>query len=369
MPAANCEFCTRGDGERNMLRAVAALSVAVALSLVCTSNANAQLSAAADASTMPTSHVAVGADADFDAIKDLKASYFRNVDAKDWTALRELLAPDVLVDTRGSLGPVFHGRDAFVGFLKVTLGGLDTHHQGYDPHVTLTSATSAEVVWAMEDRLVFNDIIGVQGSGHYRDRYQKIGDAWVIDYSKLTRTGIGIVLPGLERFVVGLTETLRSRGPIAAIRFTVDAILHRNTATPAPTPAHDDRTETSETAVPVEQLPSPQQPVDKAPPPTDSSHTASTSRAAATTAFSEPRKARHHRFRERQALTDPPSGLEDAAVDEPGSPNRTTYLDRTNETDNDRNDRENDPGAIPEDDSRDGHDSTSGESTTTSSNP
>src|SRR6476659_7905561 len=79
-----------------------------------------------------------------DAIKQLKASYFSNIDAKNWDGLRDLLAPDVVEDTTCSAGPILYGRDPFIAFLQLTLGGATTHHQGYDPHIKLTSATAAE---------------------------------------------------------------------------------------------------------------------------------------------------------------------------------------------------------------------------------
>src|SRR5688500_17516705 len=57
-----------------------------------------------------------------DAIKQLKANYFTNVDAKNWTGLRSLLAPDLVADTVCSGGPIFYGRDPFIAFLQVSLG-------------------------------------------------------------------------------------------------------------------------------------------------------------------------------------------------------------------------------------------------------
>src|SRR4051794_22417797 len=52
-----------------------------------------------------------------DAIKQLKASYFSNIDAKNWDALRQLLAPNVTEDTTCSAGPIFFDRESFIAFL------------------------------------------------------------------------------------------------------------------------------------------------------------------------------------------------------------------------------------------------------------
>jgi hypothetical protein len=130
-----------------------------------------------------------------DAIKQLKASYFVNIDAKNWDGLRDLLAPDVVEDTTCSAGPIFYGRDPFIAFLQLTLGGATTHHQGYDPHIKLTSATAAEGLWTLEDVLIFGGTVGVHGYGHYNDRYAKVDGRWIVKYSKLTRTRLDVINP------------------------------------------------------------------------------------------------------------------------------------------------------------------------------
>jgi SnoaL-like protein len=130
-----------------------------------------------------------------DAIKQLKTSYFQNIDAKNWDALRELLDPLIVVDTTCSAGPILTGRDPFIAFLQLTLGGANTHHQGYDPQIHLTSATTAEGVWTLEDVLIFGGTLGVHGYGHYQDRYVKTGGKWMEKYSKLTRTRIDVINP------------------------------------------------------------------------------------------------------------------------------------------------------------------------------
>jgi hypothetical protein len=133
--------------------------------------------------------------AEVDAIKQLKASYFANIDAKNWDGLRELLAPDVVEDTTCSAGPILIGRDPFIAFLKLTLGAANTHHQGYDPHINLTSATTAEGLWTLEDVLIFGGTLGVHGYGHYNDKYEKVNGKWVVKYSKLTRTRLDLINP------------------------------------------------------------------------------------------------------------------------------------------------------------------------------
>jgi hypothetical protein len=181
--------------------------------------------------------------ADIAAVTWLKASYFAGVDAKDWAAVSALFAPDAVVDTRGSLGPIFYNRDSFIGFTRDTLASLSTHHEGYDPQITFTSGTAASVVWTMQDRLIFRDTIGVHGYGNYSDRYEKVGDTWIIKYSKLTRTGLKVVFPGLDHFVAEFGRRLSAGGPLAALAYAAYALAHIAApfANPAP-PAVPDTT-------------------------------------------------------------------------------------------------------------------------------
>ena len=130
-----------------------------------------------------------------DAIKTLKATYFSSIDAKNWTGVSNLLDPNVVVDTLCSAGPIFYGRDPFIAFLKLTLGGATTQHTGSDPHIKLTSATTAAGLWTLEDVLVFGGVLGVHGYGHYNDHYEKVNGQWVVKDSKLTRTRIDLINP------------------------------------------------------------------------------------------------------------------------------------------------------------------------------
>jgi SnoaL-like domain len=236
MSAGNSRRLLARSGDRAILRAAVALGTVTMLGAVGVPVASAAPSAVPTCSAVSTPQASVDSDAEIEAIKQLKASYFANVDAKNWSALRELLAPDVVVDTTGSFGPIFYGRDPFVAFLALTLGALQTHHEGYDPQITLNSATSADVVWTMQDRLVFANLIGIHGYGHYTDHYEKVGDSWVIDRSKLTRTGLTIIVPGLDRFLSVFAETAKTDGPIVALVHAIIAVFNPD-AVPAAAPS------------------------------------------------------------------------------------------------------------------------------------
>lgn len=126
---------------------------------------------------------------DVEAIKVLKARYFRLLDTKDWDGLRREFTDDAVVDTSGSGGPVFTGADAFIGFLRETLDGVVTVHHGHMPEIAVTSATTATGIWAMEDLLRWPNG-DMRGYGHYHETYEKTGGAWRIRTSALTRLRI-----------------------------------------------------------------------------------------------------------------------------------------------------------------------------------
>ena len=124
---------------------------------------------------------------DIEAIKQLKARYFRTMDTKDWAGMREVFADDVTMDTTDSGGNVMTGADDFLAFLEATLDGVVTVHHGHMPEIELTSPTTATGIWSMEDMLRWPDGTELHGFGHYHETYEKIDGTWRITSSTLTR--------------------------------------------------------------------------------------------------------------------------------------------------------------------------------------
>jgi uncharacterized protein (TIGR02246 family) len=123
---------------------------------------------------------------DIEAIKQLKARYFRTMDTKDWDAMRAVFTDDVAVDTTAAGGPAVIGADEFIAFLKQTLGDAVTIHQGHMPEIDLTSPTTARGIWALHDIVIW-PTGRLEGAGHYHETYEKSGDAWRIKSLTLTR--------------------------------------------------------------------------------------------------------------------------------------------------------------------------------------
>jgi hypothetical protein len=128
---------------------------------------------------------------DIEAIKQLKARYFRFVDIEDFAAFRQLFTDDADFDVEGNL---IHGAGAFIARVVQhhTNAEVRSVHHGHMPEIELTSATTAQGTWAMVDYVdrIWNDEgrrEAFQGYGHYEETYTKDDGAWRISSMKLRR--------------------------------------------------------------------------------------------------------------------------------------------------------------------------------------
>ncbi len=129
---------------------------------------------------------------DVEAIKQLKARYFRTMDTKDWSAMRAVFTDDVVVDTSSSGGGVVAGADDFISFLSGVIGDVVTVHHGHMPEIEVTSPTTASGIWAMEDMLRWPDGTELHGYGHYHETYEKHAGTRRITTTTLTRLRVDI---------------------------------------------------------------------------------------------------------------------------------------------------------------------------------
>ena len=121
---------------------------------------------------------------DIEAIKQLKARYFRTMDTKDWSGFKAVFAsharmivPEGGVDLTGNQTIA----DTISGFLQ----GATTTHHGHMPEIQITGANTAKGIWAMFDYVQFPGIdgqsgMGLQGYGHYHEEYVREGGEWKI---------------------------------------------------------------------------------------------------------------------------------------------------------------------------------------------
>ncbi|MEY2399628.1 MAG: hypothetical protein QOJ00_2802 [Actinomycetota bacterium] len=132
---------------------------------------------------------------DVEAIKQLKARYFRTMDTKDWDAMRQVFVDAVMIDTTASGGNVIEGADEFIAFLRETLNDAVTVHHGHMPEIELSSDTTATGIWALQDTIIWPSGMRLEGYGHYHETYEKLADGWRIASSRLTRLHMDFAAP------------------------------------------------------------------------------------------------------------------------------------------------------------------------------
>lgn len=130
-----------------------------------------------------------------EAVRNVKAAYFRGVDTEDGDLVRSILAADCRLDYRGccadpksgidfmpAMNIVLKGRDNWVSgaFAKA---GITSVHQGHQAEIEVTGPGTARATWAMTDRLFMppgTPFALMQGFGYYHETYVREQDGWKI---------------------------------------------------------------------------------------------------------------------------------------------------------------------------------------------
>jgi ketosteroid isomerase-like protein len=128
---------------------------------------------------------------EIERIRQLKARYFRLMDAKQWDEWKDVFCESVVIDTTQEGAPLIEGREAFLRFLKPILANVKTVHHGHMPEIEITGPDTATGIWAMEDMLWWPADQGgrhLRGQGWYVERYRKEADGeWRIAHLELRR--------------------------------------------------------------------------------------------------------------------------------------------------------------------------------------
>jgi hypothetical protein len=127
---------------------------------------------------------------DIEAIKQLKARYFRLMDQKQWDDWGLVFATDCVMEVPEA-EIVNHGRNEIVTSVSGALVGARTCHHGHMPEIEITGAGTARGVWAMFDYVEWDEQdgarVGLQGYGHYREEYKREDGEWRIARTRLER--------------------------------------------------------------------------------------------------------------------------------------------------------------------------------------
>jgi hypothetical protein len=137
-----------------------------------------------------------------EAIRLVKARYFRGVDTSDPDLVRGILAEDCVLDYNGCCTDPATGRDYLPAMNLVVRGraswsskglssfGIVSVHHGHNGEITLTGATTATAIWPMTDRLYMPPGAAfsvMTGYGYYHETYEKVGGAWKIKSLRIQR--------------------------------------------------------------------------------------------------------------------------------------------------------------------------------------
>ena len=128
-----------------------------------------------------------------EAIRALKARYFRLLDTKQWDAWGACFTDDFEAEVHGP-HPVmrFASREEMVDTNRRVLAEAPTVHHGHTDELELESADAARGVWAMMDIVTLGE--GFTGYGHYHEQYRREDGVWRIARLRLTRT---LIVPGV----------------------------------------------------------------------------------------------------------------------------------------------------------------------------
>jgi hypothetical protein len=133
----------------------------------------------------------MGALEEIEAIKRLKARYFRLMDTKQWDQWGDVFTEDAHLAASPDPNETFHGRTDIVKRVSAVLRDARTVHHGHMPEIELTGPDTATGIWAMYDFVDMPQLV-LHGWGHYHEEYAKQGGAWRIRRSRLTRLRLDI---------------------------------------------------------------------------------------------------------------------------------------------------------------------------------
>ncbi len=130
-----------------------------------------------------------------EAIRDVKARYCRLLDTKDWPGFAALFTEDAVLDVREDTGcDPFHGRETLVAQVRAAVDEARTAHQVHSAEIAFDGDDAADVVWAMQDRVIWAPgkspippAGSITGYGHYHEHYVRAEGVWRIAALRLTR--------------------------------------------------------------------------------------------------------------------------------------------------------------------------------------
>ncbi|GAA1538628.1 nuclear transport factor 2 family protein [Nocardioides humi] len=123
---------------------------------------------------------------DVEAIRQLKARYFRHVDAHEFDEVADLFWPDAQVRATSAMsGPA----GEFVASLRELSARLTTFHAGHMPEIAVLPDGTATGRWSMSFHMQWTGEAGLEAAQGYRlyeDTYRKVDGEWRIAGMRIT---------------------------------------------------------------------------------------------------------------------------------------------------------------------------------------
>ncbi|BBX18384.1 DUF4440 domain-containing protein [Mycolicibacterium duvalii] len=114
-------------------------------------------------------------------LSQAKARYCRLLDTKDWPALAELMTEEIAVDLdAGNPSSVpLVGRENVLAAVQASVADARTVHQVHAPEFEFSDEV-ARVIWAVQERVVWQNGTSLTAFGHYHDRWVRLDGRWRI---------------------------------------------------------------------------------------------------------------------------------------------------------------------------------------------
>lgn len=143
-----------------------------------------------------------------EAIRCVKARYWRALDLRLWDELEACFTPDAVLDAslsniepeigvlpspsdpRALSSQILRGSGNIREGLTVALRGVRSVHKGFLPEISVHTNHIAGAIFPFEDRLDFPDggpVRSIRGFGHYHDLFRCTNGVWQIASSTIFR--------------------------------------------------------------------------------------------------------------------------------------------------------------------------------------
>jgi SnoaL-like domain len=126
---------------------------------------------------------------DYKEICDLKASFGRLADVKDWEGYRNVFTDDCEFDFGG--GVIVMGGQAGTDAIADMLKGSVSVHRAFMPEITFSGPSEAKGIWAVNDYIEWapdpesGSRAGQMGYGREYEIYRKVDGRWKIAHWRL----------------------------------------------------------------------------------------------------------------------------------------------------------------------------------------